>query len=70
MLLGRGGGGGKVTFRLSRHFRILLFIARERQKLDRQNYVSLELSFHKLFKNTIIKQLEGIGKLYRESNSQ
>ena len=45
------GGGGEV--RLSQQVRILLFIAGEPQKLDKQKYISLESSFHKLFKNTI-----------------
>ena len=35
-------GKGEARFRLSRHFRILLFIAGEPQKLDRQKYISLE----------------------------
>ena len=51
-LKGGGGGGGNVKFRLSRHLRKLLFIAAEPQKLDRQKYISLESSFHKLFKTT------------------
>ena len=55
-------GGGKVRFRLSRHLSILPFIAGEAQKLDKQNYTSLELSFYKLFKNTTFRHLVGIGK--------
>ena len=54
--------GGKVRYRLLRHIRILLFIAGEPQKLDRQNYISLELSFGKLFKNTTYRHLRGIVK--------
>ena len=55
------GGGGKVKFRLSGHLRILLFMAGEPQKLDRQKYMSLESSFRKLFKNRIFSHLRGIG---------
>ena len=55
-------GRGKVRFKLSQHLRILLFIAGEPQKLDRQKYVSQESSFHKLFENTIFKDLRSIGK--------
>ena len=36
---------GKVSFRLSQHLRILLYIAGEPQKLDRQKYMSPGLSF-------------------------
>ena len=32
-------GEGKVRFRFSRHFRIILFIAKEPQKLDRQKNI-------------------------------
>ena len=56
------GGKGKVRFRLSQHLTIPLLIAEELQKLHRQKYMSLELSFHKLFKNTTFRHLEGIGK--------
>ena len=48
-LRGRGGGEGKVTFRLSGHVRILLFIAGELQKLDRQSiyhWNHLFINFH------------------------
>ena len=38
------------------------FIAGEPPKLDRQKYITLESSFHKLFKNTTLKHLRGIGK--------
>ena len=51
-LSGGGGGGEEVRFSLSRQVRILLFIAGEPQKLDKQKYISLGLSFHKLFKIT------------------
>ena len=57
------GEGGKVRFRLLQHLRILLVIAGEPQKLDRQKYILLELSFHKLSKNTIFRHLRGIGKI-------
>ena len=43
-------GRGNVRFRLSQHLRIQLFIAGEPQKLDRLKHISLESSFHKLFK--------------------
>ena len=54
--------GGKVRFKLSRHLSILLFIAGEPQKLDRQKYISLESSFCKLFKNTTFRHFRSIGK--------
>ena len=38
------------------------FHGRKTTKLDRQNYVSLELSFRKLFNNTTFRHLTGIGK--------
>ena len=38
------------------------FIAGEQQKLDRQKYISLKSSFHKLFKNTTFRHLRCIGK--------
>ena len=50
-------GGGKV-----RHLITLLFVAGEPQKLDGQKFISLEWSFHKLFKNTTFTHLRGIGK--------
>ena len=59
---GQGGGGVEVRFRLLWHISILLFIAGEPHKLDRQKYVSMELSFHKLFKNTTFRHLGGIDK--------
>ena len=59
---GGGGRGGKVRFRLLCHFRILLFIAGEPQKLERQKYISLISSFHKLLKNTTFRHLRDIGK--------
>ena len=50
MKVGGGGGGGlredKVRFRLWRHLSILIFIPGKSQKLDRQKYISLKLSFH------------------------
>ena len=52
----KGTGGREVRFRSSRHLRILLFIAGEPQKLNGKTYISLESSFHKLFKN-----LESVG---------
>ena len=56
-------GGDKVKFRLSRHLRILLFIAGEPQKLDRQKYVLLGSFFLKLFKNTAFRHFKGTGKI-------
>ena len=51
-LKGGGGEGVKVRFRLSQHLSILLFIAREPQKLDRQIYIynwnRLFISFSKI----------------------
>ena len=47
---------------MSQHSSVLLFIAGELQKLDRQKYKSLESSFHKLVKNTTFKHLTGISK--------
>ena len=52
----------KVRFRLLRHLRLLLFIAGEPQMLDKQNYVSLELSFHTLFKKVAFRHLKGTSK--------
>ena len=57
-----GGGVGKVRLRLSRHLRILLFIAGEPQKLDGQKYVSLESSFIRFPKITTVRHLKSIGK--------
>ena len=54
--------GGEVRFRLSQHPSMLLFIAVKPQKLDWQKYMSPELFFHKLFKNTTFRHLTGIGK--------
>ena len=53
---------GKVGFRLSQHLCILLFEARESQKPDRQKYMSLKSSFHKLFESITFRHLRGIGK--------
>ena len=64
MLL-RRWGGGKVRFRLSQHLKILLFIAGEPQKLDRQRYISLESPFHKLFKIQVSDTLEVLVKLLK-----
>ena len=36
------------------------FNSREQQKVDSQEYISLESSFHKLFKNTIVGHPRGI----------
>ena len=61
--IGRGGGGRvRVRFRSSLHLRILLFIAREPQKLDRQKYISLASSFHKLFTVLTFRHLISVGK--------
>ena len=57
-----GREGGKVRFRVLQHLRILLFIAGEPQKLDRQKDISLESSFHKLYKTTPSRHLRAIGK--------
>ena len=38
------------------------FMAGEPQKLDMQKYISLESSFHTLFRNTTLGSLRGIGK--------
>ena len=51
-----------VRSELSRQLSILLFIASEPHKLDRQKYISLESSFHKLFKTTTFRHLRDIGK--------
>ena len=56
------GGRGEVRFRLPRHLSILLFIAGEPEKLDRQKYMSLESSFRKLFKSITFRYLGDIEK--------
>ena len=68
----KGGGGGEIRFRLLRHVGIILIIAGEPQKLDRQKYISLKLFFHKLFKNTIFRCLLPVVllKLYSDKKSQ
>ena len=38
-------------------------MAGEPQKLDKQKYISQEFSFHKLFKNTALRHLQGIVKV-------
>ena len=48
---------GKVRSTLLRHLSKQLFIAGEGQKLDRQKYASLKLSFHKLLENASFRHL-------------
>ena len=62
---GEGGGksGVKVRFMLLWHLIKLLYLPRKPQKLDRQKYISMELSFYNIFKNTTFGHLRGIGKL-------
>ena len=57
-----GGGGGKVRLRSLRYFSILLFIAGDPQKLDKQKYISLKSCFHTFFKNTTLREVRGMGK--------
>ena len=61
----------KVRFRLLQHLIVLLFIAGEPQKVDRQTYISIKSSFHKLFKNTAFRHLRlGIGMSIMHSKTK
>ena len=64
--VGRSLGADKVRFRFSGPLRILLFITGEPQKLDKQKYMSLESSFHKLSKIHLSDSIEVLEKLCRD----
>ena len=60
-------GGGKVRFRLSQHLSILLYIAGEPQKLDRQKYISLNCLFIHFSKIQLSDTSEVLVKLYPDN---
>ena len=57
-------GGCKIRFKSSQHLRILLFIAREPQKLDRQSIYHWNLVFISFSKIQLSNILEVLVKLY------
>ena len=60
----KGWGGDKVRFRWSHHLRILLFIAEEPQKLDRQSIYHWNRFFISVSKIQLSDTLEVLVKLY------